>query len=804
MPANDDPVKDTKPSNAKSIGENVDVPSVTLNASPAMEPIEDTSPKRCTLDTETCGLAGMPVLLQYAWDDGPVMLYDIWLKPFSETMELVEKIASCDVVGFNLAFDWFQLCKLYTIWLEWVNRGGDPEAIPKDHIDELALLEPDARLGPCLKPKRALDLMLFARKGPYQSLMARDDVRIKKIPAILADELAAELESRIKIDGIYHARRADKYAPKWKVFDRKEGPEFKDVVLKFAPKGDLKTLAKHALGIKDDALLRFTDVEIGKELRPQEKGWAPFALAIGKPGKWNWAWPEVIKHHIDHWHYRADARKYATDDVLYTRGLDKHFGSPEPGDDDSELACMVASVRWRGFKVEIDQMEAQVTGAKAKAIGIPTSSAKACQWIQEKMDETAKTLMKGSTDKVMLENLMDGEASRCDCTYGDDPNAPCEICNGTRKGPWAERAKAVRFARRGLKEAELYDKIISAGRFHASFIVIGTLSSRMSGADGLNAQGINRSKNVRKCFTLADDGFILCGGDFDSFEVVLADAAYNDPKLRLALQQGRSIHTLFGMKLWPTMSYEDIMASKGSPIKDYYSIAKSCVFAMIYGGDHNTLVNKYKIDAEIAEKAYLEFLKDYPEVGKSRETIFNMFCSMRQAPGGGPVSWYEPAECIESLMGFRRYFTLENEICRALYDLSQSPPKAWTDLKIKVVRQENKGTQFVGGAVRSALYGAAFAVQAAAMRAAANHVIQSSGGTITKKLQRRVWDFQPPGVHRWLVVPMNIHDEILAPCRPEIAEAVQARVYETIETFRPRVPLIAMEWKIGMKSWAEK
>jgi hypothetical protein len=55
-----------------------------------------------------------------------------------------------------------------------------------------------------------------------------------------------------------------------------------------------------------------------------------------------------------------------------------------------------------------------------------------------------------------------------------------------------------------------------------------------------------------------------------------------------------------------------------------------------------------------------------------------------------------------------------------------------------------------------------------------------------------------------MVIPCNIHDEILAPCRPEIAEAVQKTVYDTIDGFRQQVPLIAMEWKIGMKSWAEK
>jgi DNA polymerase I-like protein with 3'-5' exonuclease and polymerase domains len=174
-------------------------------------------------------------------------------------------------------------------------------------------------------------------------------------------------------------------------------------------------------------------------------------------------------------------------------------------------------------------------------------------------------------------------------------------------------------ARKGLKEAELYDKIISAGRFHASFVVIGTLSSRMAGSDGLNPQGINSAKSVRQCFIFADDGFVLCGGDFDSFEVVLADAAYNDPKLRAALQQGTSVHATFGTKLWPHLSYEDIIKSKGSKVKDYYKLSKNCVFAMIYGGV-NTMVKKYDIDPEVAE-SISGFLAEYPEVAKSRQSL---------------------------------------------------------------------------------------------------------------------------------------------------------------------------------------
>ena len=47
--------------------------------------------RKCYLDTETCGLHGMAVLLQYAYDDGPIHLYDIWKEPVHKTLTLLEE-----------------------------------------------------------------------------------------------------------------------------------------------------------------------------------------------------------------------------------------------------------------------------------------------------------------------------------------------------------------------------------------------------------------------------------------------------------------------------------------------------------------------------------------------------------------------------------------------------------------------------------------------------------------------------------------------------------------------------------------
>jgi DNA polymerase I-like protein with 3'-5' exonuclease and polymerase domains len=106
--------------------------------------------------------------------------------------------------------------------------------------------------------------------------------------------------------------------------------------------------------------------------------------------------------------------------------------------------------------------------------------------------------------------------------------------------------------------------------------------------------------------------------------------------------------------------------------------------------------------------------------------------------------------------------------------------------------------------VQSALYGSAFAQQAANMRAAGNHVIQSTGADITKRLQAAIWGLQPAGVGEWLVMPFNVHDEVMAPSKPEVAPALAATVSDFIAEHRALEPLIEMAWKQNLNSWGEK
>ena len=760
------------------------------------------------IDTETCGLHGLAVLLQYAENDGPVVVHDIWNRRVSETLALIEKIADNDVVGFNLAFDWFHLCKIYTIW-----KLLPPDWIPADYTHEIALKEPEGRFGLCLKPKSALDLMLHARKGQFQSLMARDDIRIRRVPSLLAYQLADELGKRVPLDDIYFAKRKDQTAPQWQVYDIKKGneinPDFKDVVLRFAASGALKTLAQYCGLVESEGtkgIIKYHEIEVPRKWWPTERGYAPCALLLApnyKETGWYYRgerlWPEVILMHISHWRNNVKAREYASNDIIYTRGLYNYFKRPPLGDDDSVLACMVGAVRWRGYKVDLEAIKTLRTRAVMLAATVPTSPAAVREYICETMDTTEQVALAASTKRTVLEAI---ERWMIDCKCAGE--GQCATCHGKGeiKHPAAIRATEVLDARKSLKEIEIYDKILLAGRFHASFVVIGTLSSRMAGSDGLNPQGIKHTKDVRAAFTLADNGFNLCGGDFKSFEVSIADAEFNDPTLRSELLNGKKIHALFGMELFPGTTYEEILKSEGTS-DDKYDKGKKGIFAMIYGGDENTLVTRLGIILEAAQAAYARFIRRHPMIGVARKAVFDAFCSMRQPNGiGSKVEWTDPAPYVESFLGFKRFFTIENRICKTLFELAQNVPPTWRALKLKVQRRDR--IQTAGGAAQSALYGAAFGIQAGNMRAALNHKIQSPGATITKAIQRTVWNIQPHGAHDWVVIPMNVHDEIMCPTKVGHEKEVEQRVQERVKSFTPKVPLLRIDWWSGLDSWADK
>jgi ribosomal protein S27AE len=758
-------------------------------------------------DVETCGFHGVPVLMQYAIDDGPVVLHEIWRRPVGETLSLIEQMMQHEVVGFNLAFDHFHIQKIYNI-LKLFARRYNADLIPQDYIEEIASLEMEARDGDCVKPASALDLMLYFKKTEMQVTMQRDDVRIRRVPRVLAEDLAAILTKKIKLDPIlFEAQK--KWAPRFQIEeieDKETGlphPSLCNIVLRFKPSGSLKALATHLLKVK---IARYTEIEIDKKFRPKELGYAPFAEALGQPGRWNWTWPDVLKYHISHWAYREDARKYAANDIEYTRGLHKLVGGLRGGDTNSILSCMVASCRWKGYRVDVPKLEALVK-VYTEQLKAPMAPSHVKRWINEVIEPIERlAFWKSGTSKKALNEII--------AEWGElRPEA-------------VERARAVLKARAAKKKIEILEKLIKAGRFHASVKVSGALTDRMSGDNGLNAQGIDKTKEVRECFPFAFDGEELYGGDMMSFEIGIAVADYGDPELRRLMTtcescnlimvldndryrcekckgtEAKSFHALFGMGFFPELGYDGIMATKGLKVGNVYNPCKNSAFATLYGAQPAKIAVTMGIPEEQAIEGFHKFWRTFEVAGARRREVEHRFTSLYSDGVGSKIEYKKPDDYIESMLGHRRYFTLENYLIKELYEIANNVPKEWTKLKFKVTRSR-KGEQSVSGAIRSAVYGCAFGLQNSCIRQAANHRIQSTGAGITKEIQVKIWGLQPSGINAWRVRPLNIHDEIQCPTDPSCVQQLNQVVYETVESFRPIIPLIGIDWG-KLNSWADK
>lgn len=810
--------------------------------------------QRIYYDIESCGLYGVPVIIQYAVEDGPIEIYEFWRNPIGKSKRLIEWLMSNITIGFNLAFDHFMLQKWYNI----LEAYGDDDAIPIEDIKGIAAVEKAAMDGLCIKPAGALDLFLYAKKTDLQVTMERGDVIVRRVPTVLAWKLAELLDNKIQLDPILFAGYKKKNMPRFVVRDIEQTdgtmhPSLKNVVLKFRPSAGLKAIAEYKLGAKTT---QYSEIEIDRMWYPREFGYAPFAECNGvKPkvkrnfkfGKTQ-KWPEVVEKHIDHWAYNDLARQYASDDITYTRELDRLWNYPAHSDDDSILACSVASCRWKGYRLDLPKLRELIENYKAR-LKYPISPRKVREYLRPVMSEIewAASRLETGTAKKILEDLR---------------NLP-----EWKDHPVQERAGHILEARAAKKKIELLEKLYVAGRFHPSVKVIGALSGRMSGADGLNAHGIDKTKEVRSCFPLAFEDEVLMGGDMQSFEISIAAADYNDPKLTASLMtcekcnvqvtindrgiklcqtcidrenkttgircdrctnvlrvskefdkkkgkdvehrwcytcQGaetKSFHALFAMGFWPDMTYEEIMATKGTE-NPIYNYAKNAGFATLYGAQAAKIALTLKLDEDTAQEGFLRFWRTYAVAGRKRKQVESDFTTLYSSDMGGRINRKKPLDHIESLLGFRRYFTLENNIIGQLYETANSVPPSWLDIKTKIIRSK-RGEQSVGNAIRSALYGSAFATQNSIIRQAANHRIQSTGAGITKAVQVAAWSLQPSGVHPWRVRPFQIHDELQIATNPNYTEQLTDIIYKTVEKFRPIVPLIGIDFgRLG--DWGEK
>ena len=687
------------------------------------------------LDTETVGFNGPIVTIQYALDNGRIRVHHIWKEETKSTIQLIENLIDDDVCAFNLPFDWWHLIRMYNLLKESTNKHPDKY--------ELQKLDREHPFNRCLRPKRALDLLLIARSGEFQITMGRRPITIRKVPVQSSTDVILHLQETLELPSILN----------YKIDIKKcDTPNCVDIQINFNASAKLKALVKHIWPSED------VDFDAASILpQPTSYDFAPYATN----------WITYVDRHINYWLNDERAIRYAWKDIDYLRRLYYYFKEPEPGDVDSELAITVAATRYIGYGIDIDKIK-ELQQEQLKIIkNSPcehNSPQKVKRWLQDNLSPIQSILIKNTREDT-LEKL--------------------------------DIAKPILGARHAEKRLDLFDKLLLAKQFYPNFKVIGARSGRMAGGSvgrgskSINPQGIQNDEQIRSCFSLRTRYLpYLTGGDFSAFEVSIWDAEVNSTRLRNDLKSGKKIYDIFG-----TYVDEEKQCA--------YHDLKTAFLGWSYGAQLDKLARVLRLPIDRVRQGIKCLLSDYREIDEARQNVEHRFCSMSQPNGlGTAVIWTTPDSCATTMFGFRRYFTVENHICKVLFDLAENLPSSIIKLKGEIKRNR---VQTIAGATRSALYAGAFQIQAANMRQANNHRIQGTGARICKELQLRLWNLQPIGIHPYVIAPFNIHDEVMVTCDTEETMAKTRDIAkETEDSYCITIPLIKLDWHTNLSNWSYK
>lgn len=761
------------------------------------------------LDTESIGFYGPTVLIQWAIDDGPINVHNIFQKTAYETCRLIELMCEHTVVGYHLSHDSFHINRTYGI-LKQLPPSQIPSVIDIYDWEN----DPICHDSYCVKPKNCIDFLVVGKKGPFQSVLKQKDIILRKVPKVLAPLIFEKLKNEVEIPEIYFRGNKTIRGANWRIIDLVDQPDgsvkeetnpnelkkaeesgllnkdFINIRLSFNPSAALKNIIEHITGKECKTI---DDLRPFK--KPEEYAYFPTSGL----------WLDVADEHIQGWQSK-ERMQYAKDDIEYLRILKKYYKDNDVNinpDSDSCLAWAVGCSFWRGFAVDIEKIKIQKEKIDLELTEHSSVKFNSPQWVLKYLHETASLLEQQGildTKSDTLRNIADDQ---------DFEEGNPEL---------TERCTLILKLRHIYKERDLYVKLLAAKRLYVQFKVIGTKSNRMSGGGesfatskgAINPQGIKKSPEIRACFPLAGSDMCLSGGDFDGFEVSIAEAEYNDPELRKDLLSGKKIHGLFAEAMYKNLNYAEILLGKDLGEEDpngHYARGKRAFFGRLYGAQNAKLMNVLWISEEEIHEGLKRFFTRYEGVKKSQDKVYDDHQALVQEGGvGTKIIWKEPKQYVESFLGFKRYFSLEYSICKTLFNMAQNLSETFSEKTLRSIRLIRRDrVQTAGGAAQSAIYAAAFNIQSQIMRSAVNHKIQSPGGQITKELQYELWDtFQPVGCNPWQIMLFNVHDELMVCHLEKLVDAIEQLVNKFLDKMKIVVPLISMKWKKKIKNWGMK
>jgi len=338
----------------------------------------------------------------------------------------------------------------------------------------------------------------------------------------------------------------------------------------------------------------------------------------------------------------------------------------------------------------------------------------------------------------------------------------------------------------------------------------------MAGTSGLNAQGIAQAEWAKPILTMlkwqkckkSDAGAAIMGiraaieagmgGDFDALEITIAAAAYHDEQLQADLDAGIDLHSMTATMLPEarTAGYTYEQIRDGHKAKDPVFIrlrqtGKTLNFSIIYGAAYVRIAEVIGGSDIEAKEVLRRFFDRYEGIAQFRAEAEKKFCTA-DTDCWQKASVSRMQEEITDLLGFTRRFTFEREVADRVWRLGRG--KFSTGVLGHVIRTQSKGHQSIDNAVRSALLGAAIAIQQAVFRQACNSPVQSVGANLTKILMSDLWNF-------YRIPLLNIHDELISTTAPTPAMQTSTGIF--LKYFRRKVKSLNIQMK-PISIWADK
>lgn len=703
------------------------------------------------LDCESIGLCGPVMLIQYALDDGPVQFIRFDGKP--PPLHVLRYLGfllyhpEITLIAFNSAFDLFKLYQTIHHYLHGEAYDSSSRPVPPFLCKTLDLYVPATQRSP-------LSSFAFG-KSAGKSVAAVRKIPVSTVDLVanrVEDALRPHLPASVKLNRSVHEvkGRKDLATVSWSVEGRLS---LKNLMREYG----LPTL-------KLDEVWPLPEKGV-------EKPWLPYPdpavhgpieaqcrTTMSDPTSPFWAYSEL--------------------DIHFLRVLYEKLGQPAP-DHHSVCTAAVAYTRYYGFPVDRGVLlrtktayEKKIRASEQRLAGINLRSAPQRLALLRTFDPLV-----ASSRKAVVQALADT----------DRPCAP--TCRAMLDfGQYTQRLLQV-------------EKVLECrtGRAHPSLRVMGTRTGRMAGEAGLNWQGICQAK---KGIGLRAAIGTVSVGDWSSFEVAIAAAAFPDGQIQRDLDDGIDPHSMNVALMHPQAkrnkwTYEQVKALVDA--KDPIACGlrkgmKAVTFGLAYFCTANKVAEVLGISVEEAEGALDRYYRRFSGFAAYKDKMNRETCTAdtehwsRESVGRMKCT-------MTDLTGYEMRWDFERQVATILWQLGGTGIQ--TGKEGTVIRNSEKGRQTIDGAIRSALLGGAIAIQQAVMRQRGNARVQATGANLTKMLMAELWEeLHTPS--------LSVHDELVFGSHSNYDHAaVTARIESFTARWKRVIPSLFFDFK-ATSHWSDK